>query len=276
MRLVCIALASLLAVGPAAPEFSNPDARAEFERAGELYKSDDFEGASNALRRAYELEPIPTLLYSRAQVERRLEHWASAADLYRTYLTYDVPEEKKVHARRHGLFSGAQAAREDGDCERAVSLYDEFLESHGETPEADDARAGRQACTETLAQAEPEEPEPEPKPEPVVVAPPPAQDRPTESSDVVPWYRSVAGGVLAGVGVAGVATGATLVGLAYRDRRLAQDEPTHDGSVIRYERARQREIAGVITLSVAGASLVFAGLAYGLSARRANRRARST
>jgi tetratricopeptide (TPR) repeat protein len=253
-------------LGPPAPVFSDPRAQAHFDRATELYGAGSYAEASEELRLTYELDPQPKLLYSRAQVERMVGNWDTAAELYQAYLDTNPPEEGTVHAVRHLAFCRAQTLRARGDCAGAVDAYDEFIAAYPDVAEVDDARTGREACEDALAAAEAAEAEDE-IPFPTATA---VREDPAEPT--LPWYRSVPGGVLAGVGVVGAGVGGALVGLAYRDHRLAVDEPSHDASALRYDRARAREVAGAITLTFAATSLVLAGLAYGLAARRERRR----
>lgn len=151
----------------------------------------------------------------------------AATQLEKAYLIEPRPEL---------LYPWAQAEREQGHCDAAVELYQQFLEERPEGAMADNARANIERCggeggvvaggavaddeelvevidddelaeddlDELVENAEPE-PEPKPQPKPTV-----KDDQPKAKK----WYRDPLGGVLTGLGVVGVGGGAALIAVA--------------------------------------------------------------
>jgi tetratricopeptide (TPR) repeat protein len=89
-RLAGLLLLSLAAL-PAAPAHADdkPDdqaARNHFDRGAALYQQEQFEEAMREFSTAYELRPLPALLFNIGRCHERLEHWAEAADAFTRYL----------------------------------------------------------------------------------------------------------------------------------------------------------------------------------------------
>ncbi len=80
-------VALALAASPAAPSpAAARQARALTRRSMVEYDAGDFEKALADETRAYELDPLPALLFNLAQCHRALHHWEQAAFFYRRYL----------------------------------------------------------------------------------------------------------------------------------------------------------------------------------------------
>jgi tetratricopeptide (TPR) repeat protein len=156
------------------------------------------------------------------------------------------------------LYAQAQAERFGGNCRDAIEHYGEFIAlSPGEGPSRD-AQRNIDQCEEKLAL----EPEPEPEPAPPVSPPPPvtAEPRPepvdaAPKTEPRPWHRDPWGGVLTGLGLAGLAVGGGLYGQARADEKAAD---TAD-DVVRIERASTLSRAGIAMFAVGGA-LTIAGI----------------
>jgi tetratricopeptide (TPR) repeat protein len=193
--------------------------------ASEAFTSGDFGKAAELTEQAYMIEPNPTLLYP----------WA-------------------------------QAERENGNCETAIDLYKRFLESNPSEGLVEATNGNIARCEEQLAAEELEEDpdlvvDDEPvDAEPIVTAEPQPGPTPTKN-DAGPraWYRDPAGGVLVGVGVAGIGAGAALMGIAGSRAKSVGDEDLNTEYESERSSANKLNTGGVIALSIGGA-LVVAGV----------------
>lgn len=263
---------------PRGPQFSDAQAQAHFDAAVERFAADDFEGASAALHRAYEVEPIAELLYARAQAERRLEHWGLAADLYAQYLATDPPTAQADNARRPLLFCRAMAARGEGDCGSAGAAFETYVELYPDGPDAAQARNEAKACRDADAPVSSPAPSPRETPPPAVL-PESAVVDPHPAPAGRPWHRDPAGGALVGVGLALAAAGTT-VALVGRARFVqGQGADGHDAADTAMGRGIRLERAGVV-VAAGGGVVALAGVArwivVGTRPRRSARRARVT
>lgn len=66
---------------------------AQYQRAGQLYAAKDYTAAIPALLAAYNLQPVPQLLFNIGQAYRRLEQWAPARVYFDMYRTLSPPTE---------------------------------------------------------------------------------------------------------------------------------------------------------------------------------------
>jgi hypothetical protein len=147
------------------------------------------------------------------------------------------------------LYTRAQSERRAGRCKLAIELYTQFLATEPPEKSKQVATRYRDECKALLPA-----PEPAPAPPPVVE---PASDTPDQPSPPPrPWWRDPAGGVLVGIGGAGVVTGAVLVGLAYGSIDRASSASDDLGYDARVQRAHRFEIAGGTVLAVGSALLV--------------------
>lgn len=219
-------------------------------------------------------DPKADALFSEAQVAFEEERYGDAAGLLeRAYLIEPVPAL---------LYPWAQAERSQGNCEVAVDLYQQFLDSGVEGSTADAAQSNIDRCQEEMAAAAPvvvdddvpvddgsddlddivgAEPEPEPEPEPVK----PVDDEPRKTKA---WYKDPAGGVLVGLGVVGVGVGAALVGVASGAAKGAPDAGTHDDYLGERDRATGLRNGGAAALSIGGALLLGGIIRYVVVAKK--------
>jgi tetratricopeptide (TPR) repeat protein len=161
------------------------------------------------------------------------------------------------------LYPWAQAARQAGDCESAIDLYERFIDSgaRGDAKAAAESNLAR--CRETLAE-QPSPPEPDPIP--TETPPPPEPSNPSDPSDPPPTHGATTGprrvdGLGVGLLVAGgvsLLTGVALIAIA-ESRRAAQAES------VAYDRFDELDpkidrlhVAGGVTLGV-GALLTLGG-----------------
>ena len=124
---------SALAADPSAEE----EARKQFDAGVELFEAGEFEGASVAFARAYELRPSYKILYLVGKCENEQRHFALSLDAYSRYLVeakdqIDAERRAEVEAEIDRL--GALVGTIEVDCsvEGATVYVDD--ERRGETP----------------------------------------------------------------------------------------------------------------------------------------------
>lgn len=168
------------------------------------------------------------------------------------------------------LFNWANAERLAGRCDRAIGLYGHYLEQGGEYEKV--AQQRRDECTESLPEgvvaidvleddSEPAVEDPTaPPPESVLDEPidEPTADPPTGPIvDDPPRTRpDVLGWTLTGVGIAGLATGSALVGVAYARDANATEQPSHNAYLDRIQGASRLSIAGWTVLGIGAATAI--------------------
>jgi tetratricopeptide (TPR) repeat protein len=218
---------TLLLVGPAQELLSDPDAQRLFEEAQVAFEEGEFEIAAKKIERAYLIEPEDALLYPWAQAERSLGRCEIAIDLYRQFLATGPSEQ----------FAAATQQNIDRCEEELAQAEDVAAESSDEVDDAD---------PEPLPAASPTEPS--------------VADEPARSDHPVrPWYTDVTGGVLSGVGLAGIAIGGGLLGAAAADANSAGDQVTHSAYEARRDRATARRNGGLAAVSI-GSALLLGGV----------------
>jgi tetratricopeptide (TPR) repeat protein len=205
-------VASWALVAHAAPlKPKNAKARKHFEQAVELYKAEDFDGAASEANQGLAIEDHESLLFILAQAERQRGNCVEAVELFTKFIETTQSDDMRENA----LTAKALCAEELAEAARQAELAREQAE---------------QAAAEAAAAAEPLPPT-TPPPEPLK-----------------PWYRDPLGGVLVGVGGAGVlAGGALLITAVVLDPDAASDYGTFD------ERRRLRPkllLAGGLTAGI--------------------------
>ncbi len=222
------------AVSAAGPDdlLADPEARALVAEAQVLFAEGNFADAAKKIEKAYLIEPVPEL-----------------------------------------LFPWAQAQREQGNCRAAIALYNRMLEDIPDGPMATSARQNIARCEEEMpAEAAEEEqiiPIEEDPPDEAVEAAPVAA--PTERDDepkAKVWFKDPVGGVLSGLGVAGVGAGAALLIVASSTAKNAPDAPSLADYTEQGDRAVTLRNAGAGVLSVGGALLVAGIIRYTLVAKK--------
>lgn len=178
-----------------------------------------------------------------------------------------IPELKAAYALEPNpmlLYAWGQAERLAGSCERAVGLYRRFLETNP-APEQ------RQLAEANLVDCEAELPDDALDPEaPATEDEPPDDDGPPRR-----WYADPVGGVLLGVGVAGLITGGALMGLAQRRIRQAPNADIEDEYYDVIAQAERFNTAGGVVLGVGGVLVLSGVIRYAIVARK-GRRARES
>lgn len=227
---------------------SDPKADALFSEAQLAFEEERYGDAASLLERAYLIEPVPALLYPWAQAERSQGNCDVAVDLYQQFLDSGVEGSTAEAAQKN-------IARCEEEMAAAVPppIVDEPVEDDG-TDDLDDIVGA--------------EPEPEPEPEPVK----PVDDEPRKTKA---WYKDPAGGVLVGLGVAGVATGTALLVVASGAAADAPDAGTHDDYLGERDRATSLRNGGAAALSI-GSALLLGGIIRYVVVAKKNKKTSAT
>jgi len=172
------------------------------------------------------------------------------------------------------LFAIGQAQRLDGDCKTALASYRAVLREQVPAKQAAEVRIVIEVCEKTLREAPPEpvvapiDPQPTPVETPnetPIVTPietPQAAPSPVESSPRDrrrAWYTDKLGGGLVGVGVLGVAAGATFLVLGSAAESDADSAPDYMAFDRAATTARRDHTIGVVGLA-AGGALILGGV----------------
>src|SRR5690349_1494555 len=88
---VVLAAVSLAAARSADARPKHRDAKAAFDRGVAAYQKGNYQGASDALAKSFELERDVDTLFAWAQTERKLDHCDKAIELYEQLLTFNLP-----------------------------------------------------------------------------------------------------------------------------------------------------------------------------------------
>jgi tetratricopeptide (TPR) repeat protein len=219
-----VALAVVTVAGAATPADARPKrraAKAEFNRGLAAYKEGDFEAASAALGKSFELERDVDTLFAWAQAERQLEHCDKAIELYDKLLTFNLPTANKEAVEQ-----------KLAECQATV---------------------GQEKRVAPPVEPAPVEPASEPRP-PVED---PAAPRATDTQPAGrAWYKDPVGLALLGSGLiaGGVGTGfwRSAVSLG-RDSEAARQ---HQDALDLKDKANQRGAIGAISMGVGGALVV--------------------
>lgn len=183
-------LSPMAQAAPLKPKSSK--ARQHFDKAIELYKAEDYDGAAAEANAGLAIEEHESLLFILAQAERQRGNCVEAVEIFTKFI--DMTQSDDM--RQNALTAKALCAEELAEIARQAEL---------------ERQAAEQAAAEAEQQDEP--------PPPVVPPPKPAR----------PWYRDPLGDALVGVGGAAVlAGGAVLITAAVLDPDAAGDYGTFD------------------------------------------------
>lgn len=241
----------LFAVATAAPGqlLSNPQAQEKFREAQEAFAAEDFDAAAKAVEAAYFIEPKPMLLYPWAQAERSRGDCGAAVELYERFLATDPVPQLADAARENKARCEEQLAAAAG----AIDTTDDDL-----TIEDDDDLVVEDDVTDTT------EPTPPVEPTPAEPASTPNDTQPKAKA----WYLDPVGGVLSGVGIAGVATGVALLVVSKSTADGVADQDSQTGYQGEIDRATGLRNGGAAALSIGGALLVGGVVRYLLVAKK--------
>ncbi len=205
------------------------------------------------------------------ELERQAQVAFSAGD-YERVVELAAQAHAVTGALRH-LYAQAHAQRFAGDCQAALALYARVLAAEPDGPFGTLSRDGIRLCESQLATQTPAPaPTPAPPPaEPSEPEPEPAQDVGDSQPDREErdrWIEDPLGGVLLGVGVAGLAVGAGLsiaAGSVSRAAESADNETFYAGD---RQRSRRLIAGGAVSFAVGGVLIVGAAARYAVVARR--------
>ncbi len=197
----------LLATLAAPPSDATSEAKQLVRRSIVEYNGGDFEKALADVKRAYDLEPAPGLLYNLGQCHRALHHWEQAEFFFQGYLREKPNAPNRVAVR--ALVEQMEKNRLDELAERKASPPPEVVAPSAATPPP--APATQPAVAQPSASpppvvAEPPGTAPQPIPPAAVEAPPPTRHIPASA-----W-------ALGGIGIAVGIAGGVLWALAQSDR----------------------------------------------------------
>jgi tetratricopeptide (TPR) repeat protein len=286
-------------IGLVAPAPSADDLAAQAEAA---FAESDYDAVTRALQEAYAIDPRASFVFGLAQADRLGGRCAAAIEGYAAYLSLSPPAKPAEDARlamqecrtvldardralaraRDGDIEGARdvltalqqegalsdvaelalargdVEREAGNCDEARASYRALEDLH---PKADVLAVAREHARDCPVRAR--------------VPPPrvPAVDRaePPPAAKPRPWHRDPAGGILAGLGTAGVAVGIGLVVGSVQLQRGAPDLADEGAFADRRRTAARMHVAGWSVLAVGGALLVSSAVRWGLVARASRR-----
>lgn len=168
------------------------------------------------------------------------------------------------------LFAMAQAERLSGDCPTAVVYYQRFLETHPDPNQAEAARVNLRRCNRALESGpggRPRESTPaaldeaeqaSAPPEPIQV--PAAALTSGPRRDESPWYRDIAGGAMAGGGVAALGVSIGFWVAKGSAEKAASESTNYFDYVDANQRASRDRTVSLVALGV-GAALA-AGATY--------------
>lgn len=244
--MIALALVSVASVAAAKPK--RRDAKVAFDRGLAAYQKGNFEAASEALGKSFELERDVDTLFAWAQAERKLEHCEKAADLYEKLLGFDLPPANRdaVELKRT-------------ECLTIVAQ---------QKPRAEPSPADPKASP----------PPGEPKAEPSPGEPPRVADHPAVAPAPGPatggslttraWYKDPIAIALVGTGAVATGVGAGLLISARSLDGQAKDAKNYFDVKDLSDRAQSRGTLGLVTASVGGA-LVVGGVVWIVSHRGA-------
>ncbi|HUB06975.1 MAG TPA: tetratricopeptide repeat protein [Myxococcales bacterium] len=247
--MTAVALSLLLA---AAPSFARTHARELYQSGAKAYTLGDFAAALADFDKAYEYDAAPGLLFNLGQCHHQLRHWEKAEFFFKRYL------EALPGARNAALV-------------RELVQQDE---AHLAPPAAPRA-SPPPAVPVVVVMDQPPAPKAPPTPAAASKGPPPAPPAPAAAltSEAPRPRRHVAPWLVGGVGVACLATGGVLGGLALSngDQTRAAVEAghvltQHSDTYAQANQANAQATAGLAVGSV-GVTLVVAAVVWVLTAR---------
>lgn len=210
---------STLATTPASAQPKRKNAKAQFDRGIAAYKKNNYEAASSALAKSFELEADPDTLFAWAQSERKLDHCEKALELYEKLLAFNLPAENK-----------AAVQQKHDECNDLIGA-------------------------KTPAPPEPTPPPPAPSPAPSITPEPAPAPAPVEVSSRA-WYKDPIALSMLGAGVIGVGAGAGFLLSAKSSHDGVATAKTDAEAKDLQHTAKTRATIGLIAAGAGGALLV--------------------
>ena len=162
---------------------------------------------------------------------------AAAAELEAAYAIEPSPKL---------LYAWAQAERYAGSCEKAVTLYEQFIATGPD-------EAGRRAAEEKMRECDAsgtDEPGPKSTPN---------GEADDDDAEIKPAYRDWLGATFVGLGVATGVAGGVLLGIGRQEVVTSPGAPSEDDYFDEVAAGRTKYTAGIVLASVGGA-LILAGI----------------
>ena len=238
-------LALWVTAGPSSDGLlSDPEAQKHFKAAQAAFNDGNYEVASKELEKAFLIEPADALLYPWAQAERFSGHCKVAIDLYEKFLATEPSDNFRVAAEEN-----LERCQEEIDQANAAVAAQEESDEDTKVEPLDDGG-------DEVAKHEPE----------------PRDTKPDRSKKKDrKWYHDPVGGVLTGLGVAGVAAGGALLGVSASRAGDVGTEDTNQDYLDARRSATTLRNAGAGVLSVGGALLIAGIVRYALLATKGKR-----
>lgn len=248
--MIALAVVSLASAAEAKPK--RRDAKVAFDRGVAAYKKNNFEAASAALGKSFDLERDVDTLFAWAQSERKLEHCEKAIELYEKLLTFDLPAANKEAVETKLT-----------ECRTQLLMNDHKTEPPPVTP----APGAPPPTTPPVAPKVEPTPESPPAADHAVIAPATTPMTDTQSGGRA-WYKDPIA-----LGLVGTGTVATGVGIGFwlsgKSAHGQIDGASDYGKAQQLDdQAQSRRKIGLITTGVGGA-LVIGGVVWIVTHRHA-------
>jgi tetratricopeptide (TPR) repeat protein len=224
-----VIVAGTTSLAIADPHPMTAEAQAHFDRGRELYKQQDFNAALAEFERGRDLDPNPDFDYALGQVYIKLGDCNHALLEYKAFLGTQPSDDEIAHARKSMALCQSVELPPELQLSAAPPKH-----KHRAVATTDDADADI-----------------------VTTAREPSRH----------WYADVAGGVLAGAGIAGLATGVAYLVVSERDVSAANSATTVAQLQAAKANADSERTIGAIALGVGGALAVGAVVRYAIVAR---------
>lgn len=217
---IAMHVASPAIAGPDGDGPSDPEARSKLASGMEKFDAGDYESAQRDFQASYDEEANPLSLWGLAQATNKVDGCHKSVKLYRQFSKMVDESSPAYDVALQAIAECAdKLAREDDDPPAAPDPIEDDEDDDDDVAPIDDV--------------------------------PPMHDRaPAER----PWHRDPLGGVLVGLGAAGVATGVGLLAAAAVEHNNPSE--TYDTFERQQERADRMTIAGAVVVGVGGALLV--------------------
>jgi len=235
--MIALALVSLASTAEAKPK--RRDAKLAFDRGVTAYKKGNFEAASEALGKSFDLERDVDTLFAWAQSERKLEHCEKAIELYEKLLTFDLPAANKEAVDTKLT-----------ECRTQLLLNDHKAEPSPVTPPP--------VTPPPVAPKVESTAEPPPVAEHAVIAPvaPPMTDTPSAGRA---WYKDPIAIGLVGTGTVATGIGVGFLISANSAHNSVNDKtkaPNYDDAQRFLDQAQSRRKIGLVATGAGGALLI--------------------
>jgi tetratricopeptide (TPR) repeat protein len=232
--LLVLAGVVLLAASAADAKPKRRDAKTAFDRGVAAYKKHNFDAASAALARSFELERDPDTLFAWAQAQRQLANCNKAIELYGTLLGFDLPVKNRAAVE-------AQLA----ECRDLILGQRPKVTPLPDEPLAIEPEAARSPAEPRVG----EHPATPPPPAATVVAAPASAPRRS-------WYKDPVALGLVGGGAVVAAAGGGILFSAWSLDRDSKAASSYDDAQSLADKAKSREILGEITMGVGGVLVI--------------------